>query len=487
MTSLSGPDEGTVRVSSIAEIIGRNWRMMIACILVGVMAGALAALLVPDRYTASAVVVVNPIAVDPLADTLPSPQDISTETEAKVVGSSSVAERAAALLGGDVSRETLLTGLSVTTPANSQALDISYTSDSPDEATAAANAFAEGYLSYRSDLASQRSQDSGDDIAQRVEELESQLADVNRTLLTEESPEAIAQADAIRRDYVQEIVDLRRAASGLVATTLSPGQVVDRASLPTSSSSAKISLFLAGGFLLGALCGVALALYRDRRDDRIVDGADLQQAVQAPMLATLQASPRGAASGSTHVMHADRHGLAAEAFRVLGAKLEAPSVSRGAVSFLVVEVPGTAAVTAAGLAVALVERGRSVALVSPDDTTGLEEMPGLSVLPPSKGDGALTPDAVRRLAQDHDRVVVNGTGLNESRLLAMAVGVEGVVLAATQGRSTHTELASLAIEFEQVGTPVLGTVLFRRSRGRASRGRPAPRRRPAPSYASADW
>lgn len=504
----SGRDEESVHVSSVMNVLRRRWRTMAACVLVGVMLGSVAALLVPARYTAQAVVVVNPISVDPLSDSVLSPRDISTETEARVVGSSSVAERAAAVLGDETAQQSLLDGLSVSTPADSQALDISYTAATPTQAAAGANALAEAYLSYRADLASQRSQSSADDIARRVEALESQLAEVDRTLLADDSSEGVAQAESIRRDYVQEITDLRRQATGLGTTTSSPGQIVDRAVGPGSPSSAGLPIFVVGGLLLGTLVGVALALWRDGRDDRVTDAEELQDAVQAPTLAVLPAV-RQKTGVARRRGPAERDGVAAEAaegYRVLVAKLEAPAVSRGASSFLVVNVPQTGANTAAGLAIALVERGRSVVLVAPADRVGVDSqaddgpvdddgpalsvgsvqgVPGLSVLPLSKDGGRLSPDAVRQLAQRHERVVVDATGLSESQLLTIAAGVEGAVLAATEGRSDHAQLASLAAELAQVGTPVVGTILFSPGRRRTSTTRPLPGRQPARSASTA--
>ncbi len=493
----------TIRVSAVANIVRRRWRAVTACALLGIILGGLAALLAPTTYSAQAVVVVNPIASDPLSQSAPSSRDISTETEAEVVASSSVAQRARALLGDSAQIGDLLEDVRVSAPLNSQALQITYVASTPRRAADGANAFAEAYLSYRSDVATERNRSRASDLTRRADELDAQVSDAAEVVGSAESADARAEGEALRRSLLQEIAELRRQASALSTSSVSAGQLVDRAAVPASPSGPTLPMYLVSGLVVGLLAGLALALWRNSRDDGVADADDLENATGAPTLVTIP-SPRRGSAGTTVALLDDASGESAEAYRVLAAKLEAPGVARAAASFLVVNVATTAKSAAPDVALALAELGHNVALAATPATMDALRQRGLHAdrdssrdtrafalagvarvsVVPLNGDGdaegspLMHPDAVMKLARHFDRVVVDGSTDHESTLLSLAIGVDAVVLAVTAEAATASSVRDLVAEFEQVGTPVIGSVLFapgagndRRARGTRARRR----------------
>ncbi len=456
-------DSDSVRVSSLLGILRRQWALVTGCALAGVVLAVLAALLLPVTYSASTVVVVAPLPTNPLSTTAPSSRDISTETEARVVASSSVAQRVAAASGGTSVTSDLLDRLSVTSPANSQVLVIAYADSTPAAAALGANGFADAYLSYRTDLANDRKRAIATGIDQRIRGLQAQLA---------------GQPAAVRAGLAVEIADLRRQAGELGVAPVVAGEVVDRATLPSTSRTRRLPLFLVSGLLLGTLAGIALALVRNRRDDRLVGADDLQEQLCAPVLIDLPQPPRRAAAGSWSALLDDPDGDMAEGYRVLAAKLEAPSINRGASRFLVVDRSGSSAATAADVAMALALRGRSTVLVAPygrlEFLALADRQLGLSVLALDEGgvgsSGAALHE-VSALSQRFEHVVVDGSDMRESQMLALASATDGALVAARQDRSARLPLRRLVTELEQVGTPVLGGIHFANHGQRGSHGR----------------
>ena len=142
---------GTVTVSQLIAVLTRRWRVITAATIAGALAAVALLTVTPASYSADAVVRVSALADNPVSST--SNRDVSTATESRIVTSTSVAERAGNALKWSGSIASLVKHVSVSSPLDSQVLNISFTAGTAAEAAAGANAFADGYLAYREEIA----------------------------------------------------------------------------------------------------------------------------------------------------------------------------------------------------------------------------------------------------------------------------------------------------------------------------------------------
>jgi capsular polysaccharide biosynthesis protein len=99
---------------------------------------------------------VNPPTTDVLQN-IPVTTLVNMDTEKQIAESTAVAEKAAEALGTNEAPEALLEDLSVSVPTNSLVLEITFADPDPARAQAGAQAFADAYLSTRSNAPKRRS------------------------------------------------------------------------------------------------------------------------------------------------------------------------------------------------------------------------------------------------------------------------------------------------------------------------------------------
>ncbi|WP_166355381.1 hypothetical protein [Phytoactinopolyspora limicola] len=252
-----------MRLSDVGDSIRRRWRVVTAAVVLAVLAAGGLGMMWPERYTATAVVSVSPITPDPFG-TGTSSAGINMTTEQQVVRSTEIARAAAERM--ELVRfdpRTLVGNVSVTSPSDSQILQIAYTASTPTQAARGANAFAEAYLESRVTSADQLAERIIDALETRINELVEQVEDADDALV-----DAAAQ---------QQIVELRQQQSSLVTVTLNPGRIIEAARAPGSPSSPGLPVAIAGGLVGGLLVGIALALLRDRNDRRVTHAARLRE------------------------------------------------------------------------------------------------------------------------------------------------------------------------------------------------------------------
>jgi succinoglycan biosynthesis transport protein ExoP len=271
----------------------------------------------PPEYVSEAVVVVE---AQVLPNTTPVTPDIVTEKQ--IVSSGAVVRQAASRLRVDPGF--VASGLNVSVPADSTVLGIQFRDRSPQRARAVAQAVADAYVAYRAARPSQtaRATPSGPGAAQ------------------------------IR--------------AGILATLVTPAGVPDR---PAGNPA---SLATALGAAAGLVLGVGTALLRDRLDDRIRGGADLERRLGVPVLAAVPAMRTDGTTAAAVMAHRSKGGPGVEAFRYLRAQLAARATDRaegngGRVVTIASASGGEGRTTIAGnLAVALAVGGARVVLVDGD-------------------------------------------------------------------------------------------------------------------------
>jgi capsular polysaccharide biosynthesis protein len=239
-------------------------------------------------------VMVNPSAGNPF---VPAPASVrqdeltSLETEAQVVRSTEVLSLVADQLPGLTANE-LARGLQVAVPANTQILQISYSSADPDEARQVTDAVTGAYLDNRV-----RRFDEVN--AARIGRVETQTIEVLNELHAAtdaaqhgsggERAFQVELADALRN----ELVSLRAQRTALENDEAPAGSVIAPASAAKSTGELTSILFPVGGALAGVALGCLLATLLERYAGKVrsvreveLSGLPVLAAVPSPNLRT---------------------------------------------------------------------------------------------------------------------------------------------------------------------------------------------------------
>jgi Mrp family chromosome partitioning ATPase len=355
-------------------------------VLVGIVAalGALfaTAFLSGTTYRARSEVQILPIASD--ATSTQSDRTINTSTEQRIATSVAVAEIAAVEL--EAEPENLLGNLDVSVAPESAVLLFAYTSRNAERAVEGAQAFAEAYLRYRGESASDARADRIEELTALIQDRQQRLAEAQLVISQANSDDPptraeVAEAEARRTSLTTELAVLNESLLRQQDLRIEPGRVIGRAVNARASSLHPIMLLALGGGV-GAVLGAVAAFVRDRMRARVNSPADLEAELGVPVLATI---PGVARSSAVMVTRTEPHAPAAHAYRRLAVTLLAGS-ERQTRSVLLVGPTTTEPRTAVALnlAVALIQQGRRVLLVSADRhdpkidrTFGLTDLPGL--------------------------------------------------------------------------------------------------------------
>ncbi len=322
------------------------------------------------RYTASARVLVKPIATSGNEAFVPAPD---LQTESQVVASKPVATMVARRLRIGRSPDSLLGGLSVTPVGDSEVLSVSYTSTDPRLARAAAEAFAEDYLTYRRSQAEAQVRSSTEPVKAEIGRLEHGLSRLSDRIQQARGAgdDALATKLESRRNtllarlgVLQQRLDDARPSAPLSS---SGGQVIRPASLPTLPSSPNYRNNAVLALLVGLILGVALATLRDRMDERFRNRDELVAVFGAALLATIP-KYEGSGNRTKPELLKHPHARASEAYRSLRTSVEFVRAQRQVKSIVVTSpVAGEGkTVTVANLGIALAQAGTKTVLVSAD-------------------------------------------------------------------------------------------------------------------------
>ena len=494
------PSEGTLDIREFMSKVGRHkWLILLVAASVTLLV-AIYSYSRPSVYESTAQFLVRPTLVQPLQS---NPFDtVSMPTEMQLVTSAQVADIARQTIGGNLTLQDALDGVSVTNPANTQILDISYSAHSPAEAQQGAQAFAGAYQTYKHDQAIDTIKTSSDTIRAQITTLDGEIAELNGRIAASTDP-VDQQSLTEQRNSLDTV---RLSQQNLLASTATlssdPGQVVEDALRPTSPVSPKHKLDLALGLLLGLIAGVVLASLRDQARDRIQGPPLVARSLDAPILGSIPRTHR-LLVGTAHLASVDEpHGQAAEAYRTLRTNLLAVCRESKAKTILITSArqgEGKTS-TAANLAVALAQAGRSVVLISADlrnprvhavfgigneqglgqvldGTLPLDEaivetdLAELRILPSGPVDAVDEPvellqsDRMGEVLQEccrSDFVIVDGPPIFPvADSLVLADLVDGVLFVTDAQSSTQASVAQSRRQIHQVGGRILGGILNR--------------------------
>ncbi len=501
-----------LRLHIVSDAVRHHILLILAVVLVVTGAVGAFAFTRPPSYTSTAKVVLRPIAGNAFSEqsaTNAQQVTIAMETEAGLVSSPAVAKLASKALGTEVAAGS--DAVNVKVPPSTQIVQIEFTADTPGLAQKGAQAFADAFLAYR---AGQASSIRG----RQLKILRTQATTATKSLRrasaraarTNAPPEAAAQVQL----YTGRVASLQDSIGSLQATPTDAGSIVTPATAPDGPDGLGPAVLTVLASLLALGLGAALALWRERVDDRVRVASSSLDGV--PLLATVPLDPGGPSAPS-----ADDE-VAASAYRMARTGVTALAAHPSAllVSAVSDAVPpeATAEVTAR-LALALTASGYRTVVV--DATLGaggvarwfdVDAEPGLSDVLVDENRGTATVHArdvdvlpagtrpgsaaellggegltllLARLRERADFVLVAGHRVGTAEGGAVAQACDGVVLLVGDRATTHREVSLASHQVTVSGTSVLGAIGVPRRRRRGRHGavtaRPAG---PVPAHAT---
>jgi len=358
----------------------RRWSIVLVTILATAIAGGFVAWLIPV-YTSRVQVEVRPVTIDEQLQPFTSDSFVNMNTEAARVKQEPVATLAAPALGLDPNSPANLTeateDVDVTVQANTTFLEISCTESSPIRARSCASSFAAAYIRDRVEnartLYAARIEAEQEKIQQANEELQrlserlDQLSERALSLdlrLDEAWANIQAQIDAQSQLIVAAETNV------LSLPTASPDAAVlaRSADLPREPSNKDYIRNISLAAILGLALGIGIALVRERLADTIAGGHDLEQVLEAPVLAVVPPLPARYGRRRDLVTLKAPESPSSQAYR--GASAALLYLAReGSLKVIVVTGPSQGrgkATATVNLAVALAQSGRQVVAVSCD-------------------------------------------------------------------------------------------------------------------------
>lgn len=510
MTYDQGNDNGWDAGPGLLESVLRYWRVVLVVTIVFGLVGYGGSFLQEKLYEGEARVVLtdprnseqfNQIVIDPSRH---------VRNQAEVMTSSLVLARATQLQGSGLSVKVLEERVTASASTNIDLITVSALDPSPEGAASLANAVVEAYeqiviegVQSNADKSIAAIEESAASLRQRIGALEDQLkATPGDSALT-------AQRDALvvelanytsRADQIQ--VDAALYGSGV--------DVFEPANIPESPAQPQPLRNAALALVLGAMAASAWAWWRADRRDESEHRHDPAPVLGAPLLAEV---PDFADTKVTGQLPAATHPKShvAEAYNFLSSGIDFALAAEDSRVVLVSSMsPGDGkSITAANLAVASSQPGRTVLLVDGDERARglsrllkMDERIGLTDMGASpngavssyvnsikelKADLGFVPagspagdtaaffrsagfrSAMRRLRDSADLVILDSPPiLAVADTTAMASQVDGIVLVVDHGSSLRG-LAEVRDQLAFLGVPLLGYV-YNRAPANGGRG-----------------
>jgi polysaccharide biosynthesis transport protein len=474
----NAPAAPTVSPFELLSVLWRRKLIVITVVVASVAIAVALSLRSPKQYSASAQILFR----DPgfaqalfgnnLFSTGQEEPQRTTQTSIDVVTSLNVGEEAESLLKIKEPVAALTGSISVSPNTDADIATITATRAAPGEAAAVANAFAEGYITYRR-------QTDRNTVAQ-AEEL------VNESMKTASTAEQVKLAESLRQLGV-----LRSLQTG-------DAEVIARAEPNTTPVSPKPKRDAILGFVVGLFLGCGLALLVDFLDRRLKTIDDFERVCpDYPIIASVPHTPPHSVASKQLA------GPIGESYRMLREGLRFLDPTGRARCFVITsaeESEGKSTV-AVNLALALTASGRRVALVEADmrrpaaatqlgiprhlpglsDTlvstaeldefvVRLDEEPNLLLLP----SGTIPPNAADLLSAGRmgevlawmreaaDVVIVDSPPLlpvADTRVLLRLSEVDGVIVVGRGGFSRRDRLRAASRVLTASGRRVFGMVL----------------------------
>jgi polysaccharide biosynthesis transport protein len=263
------------RRAALVAAIRRSAVLILVLALTGTALGVAAGLRRAEDHTARASILVSPLDGNPFYPSGRGDDLINLETEAQLVSSDSVANAVAERIGDPGTASELLSGLSVSVPANTQILDIDYTAGSDTVAVRRAQGFAEAYLDFRK----ARSEAVTRAKTERIQNQINSQNDALSALVSKANAETVPSRKSLLQEQISgvtsQIGQLQAALAELQTGSVDPGQVITPASIVGRSSLKALVTYALIGLLAGLVLALGVVIIRARSENRIHHADDI--------------------------------------------------------------------------------------------------------------------------------------------------------------------------------------------------------------------
>jgi capsular exopolysaccharide synthesis family protein len=487
------PQERPVQLQDyLAVLRNRKWSVIGLTLLVAA-ASVLYTFRQSPKYQSVAKVLVQPTVTDPSQlQTGQAPSKIlDLETEAEVVRSTAVASIAKAKMESPLTDQQLLSHVFVSVPTDSQILNIAYTAADREAAQQGAGAFANAYLQFKTQEATDALESWSDRLQDQLTGLERQLGQL-LGLLERRTPGTAGyiSAQTQRNLTTRQIEDVRTKITTIAGINVNSGSVIGEPTLPSRQIGHQRAFWVAG-VLIGLVLGLGLAFLRESFDDRLRGRGDLEHRLGAPVAAVVPRVQGWRKKKAAKLVMAETpDSPAAEAYKTLRtAVLYAMGKYQLRTALVTSSAPGEGkTATAVNLAVAMAQAGKEVILISADlrrprvheflrtsNSAGLTDvltgsmsldeallstwMPGLRELPSGpvvrNGPELMGSDGMRRILEtlwhQADVILIDTPPLVVSDPLLVAPMVDCVIYVADAASSTRAATAFAREQLARVG------------------------------------
>jgi capsular exopolysaccharide synthesis family protein len=300
-------DQETFALRDVLRILRHYRWLILTAIALAVLAALVISFAQPKRYTAETQLVLRPTIPDAAlpdaraGDAGPLGLDLPAETQARIVASPMMTARVARRLRLPADRAEIkeLTKRIQVKAVTDNLLLITVNAPTSVEAAALANGYAEAYLDYRQEAASDalqalssNDQRSVRDDQQRVKELNQQIKDATARGASTDVARLTSERNAVQ-DEVQLLTRRIETVASARASEFSSGEIIAQATPPPQSSSPNPIRNVLIAVVLGGAAGVSFSLLREHVNDRVGTRDDAARAANAPVLAALPKRPLG--------------------------------------------------------------------------------------------------------------------------------------------------------------------------------------------------
>jgi len=270
---------------SYLRTLRAQWRWIVACTLVGLLAGIGYLVLVPQAVTATTTLNLNAITSEPFSSLRPASGLIDGKTESDIARSHVVATAAKQKLGAGYTASDIRDATSVSIADGATVIRIMFTARTAELAIDGSNAVSRAYLDFRQAQAAERITTIVDGLNERITTLNGELVKANLKIgASPRTSDAYAQALSQQQQILTELDGLLSSRNSLQSIDTASGTVLTAAEdYPLDTEPSK-SLVLLTGVMAGLVLGVIVAFARGPLVRRARSGRDVAFALDAPLL-----------------------------------------------------------------------------------------------------------------------------------------------------------------------------------------------------------
>ncbi|MGO1235392.1 hypothetical protein, partial [Microbacterium gubbeenense] len=278
----------TIGLDHYLRVLARQWRVVVAMTFIGVAASGAFLLITTDRITATTQVNLSVITTEPFSPQRAASGLLDKATEAAIASSYVVAQRTAAALDDGTIPSELHDAIEVSISEDGTIARVRATAPTRAVAVERADAVASAYLGYRSDEAEERRDTIVANLTERVDALNTDLAEVNESLASTDSVPREAQAASDREQILAELTQILAERTSLRSLITTGGSVLtDAAQNPVDVAPSR-KIAVATGIGGGIVLGIVFAFIRDPRGRRLRSASEIAHATGARVRARMQ-------------------------------------------------------------------------------------------------------------------------------------------------------------------------------------------------------